>query len=357
MARLGGDEFIIVVPQLSNISRIEDIAQKILWSLAEPFHLRGDLSNISASLGITLYPNDANTIDELIKNADQAMYTAKNNGRNRFCYFTLALQEAAQKRMRMSKDLRIALANNQFKVYFQPIINLSSGKAYKAEALLRWLHPERGMVSPAEFIPLAEENRLILEIGAWVRAESIVWCKRWNGFCLEPFQISINKSPVELMDETGIDSVSTFISLLAQHNMDGKNFVFEITEGMLLNLSENVSNKLLALRDANIQVSLDDFGTGYSSLSYLIKLDIDYLKIDRSFISNLALNSDDLVLCEAIINMAHKLGLQVIAEGVETEQQRDLLIQANCDYAQGFLFSKPKPPEELEIWLRENNQG
>lgn len=212
------------------------------------------------------------------------------------------------------------------------------------------------MVSPVEFIPLAEETRLILEIGAWVRMESAVWCKRWNEVCVEEFQISVNRSPVEFMDDSGIASVSTFIDYLREHNMSGKNFVFEITEGMLLNLSSSVSNELIALRDAGIQVSLDDFGTGYSSLSYLKKLDIDYLKIDRSFVCNLEPDSDDLVLCEAIISMAHKLGLMVIAEGLETEQQRDLLINANCDYAQGYLYSKPVPPEELEVWMRERNR-
>jgi diguanylate cyclase (GGDEF)-like protein len=355
VARLGGDEFIVLIPQLAILGKIEDIAQKIIVSLAEPFHLRSELANISASLGITLYPNDANNIDDLMKNADQAMYTAKKNGRNRFSYFTQALQAESRKRMHMSNDLRSALTNNQFKVYFQPIINLSSGKAYKAEALLRWIHPERGMVSPAEFIPLAEETRLILEIGAWVRTESIIWCKRWNELCTESFQISINKSPVEFMDESGIDSVTTFTSQLLEQDIDGKNFVIEITEGMLLNLSSSVSKKLIALRDAGIQVSLDDFGTGYSSLSYLMKLDIDYLKIDRSFVSNLAPDSDDLVLCEAIINMAHKLGLKVIAEGVETAQQQDLLIQANCDFAQGYYYSRPVPPEAFEDWMRTTN--
>lgn len=356
VARLGGDEFIVLLSQLANVSHVGDIAQKIILKLAEPFHLRNEIAHISASLGVTLYPDDAADIDGLMINADQAMYVAKKNGRNRFSYFTAALQEGAQKRLRLIKDLRGALTGNQLEVYFQPIVELSTGQVHKAEALLRWVHPQRGMISPADFIPLAEETRLIIEIGAWVRMESAIWCKRWNDLSPEEFQVSVNKSPAELMDDSEINGVAAFIDYLRTHNMSGKNFVFEITEGMLLNLSPGVSNKLMALRDAGIQVSLDDFGTGYSSLSYLRKLDIDYLKIDRSFVSNLEPDSDDLVLCEAIISMAHKLGLMVIAEGVETEQQRDLLINANCDYAQGYFFSKPIPPEEFEVWMKDRNR-
>jgi diguanylate cyclase (GGDEF)-like protein len=355
VARLGGDEFIIVLPQLANVFHVENIAQKIIANLAEPFQLGKEITHISASMGITLYPNDAGNIDDLMKNADQAMYVAKKNGRNRFSYFTPALQEQAKNRQLLIRDLRNALAENQLKVYFQPIVELSTGKVHKAEALLRWIHPERGMISPVEFIPLAEETRLILEIGAWVRMQSAIWCKRWNEICTDKFQISINRSPVEFMDDSKIASVTTFIAYLREHGLTGENFVFEITEGMLLNLSSNVSNELMVLRNEGIQVSLDDFGTGYSSLSYLNKLDIDYLKIDKSFVCDITPESDNLVLCEAIISMSHKLGLKVIAEGVETEQQRDLLVKAHCDFAQGYFYSRPVPPEELEIWMKNNN--
>lgn len=355
VARLGGDEFTVLIPQLGNICHVDDIAQKIITSLAEPFHVHNEVMQISGSLGISLYPDDAGNIDDLMKHADLAMYVAKKDGRNRYSHFTQSLQEGAKKRLRLIRDLRIALPNNQFKVYFQPIVKLSNGKVQKAEALLRWIHPEHGMVSPADFIPLAEETRLILGIGDWVRMESAVWCKRWNELCTEPFQISVNKSPIEFMDDSEITSIARFTDYLRDNKMSGENFVYEITEGMLLNLSSNVTDKLIALRDAGIQVSLDDFGTGYSSLSYLMKLDIDYLKIDRSFVCNLTAGSDDLVLCEAIINMAHKLGLQVIAEGVETEQQRNLLMLANCDYAQGYFYSRPIPAEDFEIWMKERN--
>ena len=350
VARLGGDEFTVVLSQLADARHSEDIAQKIIAKLAKPFHLKNEIIYISASIGITLYPLDASNIDNMMKNADQAMYVAKAQGRNRFSYFTASLQEAAHKKLRLTNDLHAALTEHQFRVYFQPIIELKTNRLHKAEALLRWLHPVRGMISPLEFIPLAEETRLIIDIGTWVRKESMVWCRRWKELASDEFQISVNKSPVEFMDES--NSVESFINDLQGLGLCGKNIAFEITEGMLLNSDSRINNKLMALRDAGIQISIDDFGTGYSSLSYLKKFDIDYLKIDHSFIGNLEPDSDDMALCEAIIVMAHKLGLKVIAEGVETEQQRDLLAHAGCDYAQGYLYAKAIPPEEFETYLQ-----
>lgn len=355
VARMGGDEFMILLPLLTDSNHVDIIAQKIIRRLAEVFNLNDEVVYISASIGITFYPTDTVLIDELMKNADQAMYAAKDAGRNRFSHFTASLQEAAQKRLRLTNDLHSALKENQFLVYFQPIVELATGKVHKAEALIRWLHPIRGMVSPFDFIPLAEKTRLIIDIGAWVRQESIIWCRRWNDLTPGGFQISINKSPVEFMDENDGGSVQSFIDDFQGGSLQGKNFVFEITEGLLLNADQRINNKLNALRDAGIQVSIDDFGTGYSSLSYLKKFDIDYLKIDQSFVRNLQADSDDMALCEAIIVMAHKLGLKVIAEGVETELQRDLLRAVHCDYAQGYLYSRPIPPEDFEAWLKSNN--
>jgi len=355
VARLGGDEFTVVLPQLHDVLIARQLAQKIINKLAEPFYLRDEVIHISASIGITLYPADATEIVNLMRNADQAMYAAKNEGRNRFSYFTRSLQEAAQKRLHLTNDLRGALANHQFRLFFQPIVSLATDRVHKAEALLRWQHPTRGMVSPADFIPLAEETRLIVEIGAFVRKESLAWCKRWNNLNPEGFQISVNKSPAEFTDENDSANVEIFVDKLNKMGLCGENFVFEITEGLLLNADVRIHEKLMELRDAGIQVSIDDFGTGYSSLSYLKKFDIDYLKIDQSFVRNLESDSNDVALCEAIIVMAHKLGLKVIAEGVETEQQRDLLSRAGCDYAQGYLYARPMPPEAFEQWLTARN--
>lgn len=350
VARLGGDEFTIVISEISDNSHVENVAQKIIGRLAEPFHLGNEVVYISASIGITLYPNDSIDIDALMKNADQAMYVAKNKGRNRFSYFTTKLQDLAQNRLRLTNDLRGALEAGQFSVHFQPIVALSTGRIQKAEALIRWHHPERDMVSPAEFIPLAEETGLINEIGDWVFKESARWAKHWRNQFSPDFQVSVNKSPVQFRTENNYFSYE-WSEHLRELGLPGGNIVIEITEGLLLNADAHVTDELLRLRDADIQVAIDDFGTGYSSLSYLKKFDIDYLKIDRSFVNNLETDANDMALSEAIIVMAHKLGLKVIAEGVETEGQRSLLAAAGCDYAQGYLFSKPISPEEFEKLL------
>ncbi|MET0268412.1 MAG: EAL domain-containing protein [Duganella sp.] len=353
VARLGGDEFTVVLSELDKPERVEQIAQQIIDSLRAPFVLGQEQAFVSASIGITLYPDDALDIDNLLKHADQAMYAAKNAGRNRYAYFTPTLQIAALNRMRLTNDLRGALKGQQLLLYFQPIVHLDSGRIHKAEALIRWQHPQRGMVSPYEFIPLAEASGLIIDIGAWVFEQAALWAQRWRSEIDADFQISINQSPLEFQRE---DSHGGGYQQWLQHlralGLPGQALVVEITEGLLLDANSTVSDKLLQLRDAGIQVALDDFGTGYSSLSYLKKFDIDYLKIDRSFTRNLAPESSDMALSEAIIVMAHKLGLSVIAEGVETPEQCELLAAAGCDYGQGYLFAKPMPAEEFDAFLR-----
>lgn len=347
IARLSGDEFTILLTRLTDLSIVERIAEKVCAVLAEPFQLEEELAFISVSAGITLYPNDAETLDDLFKFADQAMYAAKASGRNRFHYFTPALQQEAENRMRLTRDLRSALAEQQFVVHYQPIIELATGHVHKAEALIRWLHPQRGLVSPDKFICIAEETGLINEIGDWVfrQAAQLIRHLRMNGH--PAFQISVNKSPVQFHSDR--HSFDTWLDYLEQLGLPGSSVAVEITEGLLLD--GEVADKLLAMRDSGVQVALDDFGTGYSSLSYLKKYDIDYLKIDRSFVRDMTEDQDDQVLCEAIIVMAHKLGLKVVAEGVETMQQHDLLLAMGCDYGQGFLFSKPIPALGLERLL------
>ena len=350
VARMGGDEFVVILPDIDDTTSIERIAQKIIDKLASPFLLGEEKAFISASIGITLYPNDADNMETLMKNADQAMYVAKNLGRNRFSYFTPALQEKAQHRMRLVNDLRDALASNQFVVYYQPIVDLTTGDIHKAEALIRWMHPTRGMVNPADFIPLAEETGMIVEIGDWVLRQAMNQVKRMQASHHKGFQISVNKSPVQFHNDNPLKA-EEWLQELERNGLHASSLVVEITEGVLLDDDGNVKDRLLASHDAGIQVAIDDFGTGYSSLAYLKKFDIDYLKIDQTFVNNLGIHPDDMALCEAIIVMAHKLGLKVIAEGVETEQQRDLLVRAGCDFAQGFLFSRPLPADELEKLL------
>lgn len=351
VARLGGDEFIIILSEVEAVNGVERITQNIIDRLAAPFQLLHETAFVSASVGITLYPNDASTIDALMKNADQAMYLSKKSGRGRFSYFTAALQEAAQTRMRLGNDLRNALAGNQLMVYYQPIVEMATGNIFKAEALVRWQHPARGMINPMQFIPLAEESGLIHEIGDWVFREATHQLQRWRARFVPEFQISVNKSPVQFRRPM-IDGESSWLSHLRSIGLPGQSLAIEITEGVLLNAEINVTEQLLAFRDAGVQVAIDDFGTGYSSLAYLKKFDIDYLKIDQSFVSHLEEDQDDMALCEAIIVMAHKLGLKVNAEGVENERQHALLAAYGCDYAQGFLYSRAMPADQFEALLQ-----
>jgi EAL domain-containing protein (putative c-di-GMP-specific phosphodiesterase class I) len=300
--------------------------------------------NISASIGISVFPVEAQDAESLLKHADQAMYVAKAEGRNRFGYFTESMQQEAIAKHSLTNDLRNALSRNELEVYYQPIVDLSSGLIFKAEALLRWKHPKLSMISPATFIPLAEESGLIHEIGEWVLNESIESVKRWLDQFGRIIQVSVNKSPIQFDRKEEF----TWVDALNSLRLPGNSITVEITEGLLLKESIKVKQQLLALKNGGIEVSIDDFGTGFSALSYLKKFDIDYLKIDRSFIKDLELEENDVALTEAIIVMAHKLGIKTIAEGVETEGQFNLLKSFGCDYAQGFLFSPAVPAAEFE---------
>ena len=349
VARMGGDEFTVIMADLPSSSHLEGILQKMLRALGELFQLGTEQVFVSASIGITMYPTDATEIEDLFKNADQALYVAKGAGRNRFSFFTPALQEAALTRVRLASDLRTALAEQQFYVVYQPIVELATGAIHKAEALIRWNHPKRGLVSPAAFIPVAESSGLIVQIGAWVFQQAAQQVQVWRQTLADDFQISVNKSPVQF-HHSGAKGTN-WAEYLSARGLPGDSIVVEITEGLLLDTSASVGSTLLALREAGIGVSLDDFGTGYSSLSYLQKFDIDFVKIDQSFVRNLTANSTELALCRAIVVMAHALDMRVIAEGVETAQQRDLLASVDCDYVQGYLYAKPMVASEFEDYV------
>ncbi len=351
LARLGGDEFTIILPGLSDPKRLGILADTIIQIIARPFMIGESTAYVSASIGITLYPQDADNLTSLLKNADQAMYVAKGKGRNQYSYFTSSMQEAAQTRLQLSNDLRKALEGGQFELYYQPIIDLASGQPAKAEALLRWHHPRLGLVSPTVFIPLAEEIGLINGIGDWVFRQAALKAKEWcssGNRRLSAMQISVNKSPRQFI--TGEDNLG-LLDWLRALDIPPSCIVVEITEGLLMDDRAEVQQKLLAFRDAGIQVSLDDFGTGYSAMSYLQRFDIDYLKIDQSFVRNMVRNPGDHAIAEAIIVMAHKLGMKVVAEGVETVEQRDLLVAAGCDFGQGYLFAKPMTAEDFDRYL------
>jgi EAL domain-containing protein (putative c-di-GMP-specific phosphodiesterase class I) len=349
VSRQGGDEFTIVLARPTTVERIEAVANRLIEVLSERFTLGENQAFVSASIGITLYPNDADDVDGLFRNADQALYESKRSGRSCFSYFTPLLQESAQARMSMANDLRVALAEKQFYVAYQPIIELATGAIHKAEALVRWAHPVRGLISPADFIPIAESTGLIVEIGDWVFRQAAQQVKLWRQRYHPEFQISVNKSPVQF--HQGHLIRQSWAEHLLELGLPGQALLVEITEGLLLDPRPEVIRHLRELRAHGIGASLDDFGTGYSSLSYLQKYDIDFVKIDQSFVRNLSQESKDLALCKAIVVMAHELGMKVIAEGVETELQFQMLLEAGCDYGQGYLFGRPVPADELDTLL------
>jgi diguanylate cyclase (GGDEF)-like protein/PAS domain S-box-containing protein len=348
VARLGGDEFTVILTELDTNIHVEPVALKINETLSKPFLLANEVVYLSASIGVTLFPDDAADAENLIRNADQAMYVVKNEGRNHFSYFTPSMQRKANDRLRLISDLRVALRGDQLQVHYQPIIDLRSGRVVKAEALLRWHHPSQGMIEPVRFIAFAEETGLISEIGDWVFREAAACAQKWSKRLGVPFTVSINKSPVQFVSR--INEVN-WPAHLKQMGITGNSVSVEITEGLLLDASPSVSATLLQYHDAGIKVAIDDFGTGYSSIAYLKKFAVDYLKIDQSFVHDITVNLGDRAIVRSIIAMAHELGLEVIAEGIETVEQKDFLIEGQCDFGQGFLFSRAVPADEFEKML------
>ena len=349
LARFGSDEFILVLGDVSDRAAVDRIAAAINHRLAEAFVLGEEQIFASASIGVSLYPADGAAAEDLLRHADQALFVAKESGRNRCVYFTAKLHEDAEERARLAHDLRTAISGGQLRVHYQPIVELAIGAIHKAEALVRWYHPTRGLISPAVFIPIAEATGLIHDIGDWVFREAVDQVTRWREAHTERFQISVNRSPAQFRVE-GSDRIF-WPKHLSDRGLAGDAIVLEITEGLLIDDARGVAQHLDALRSAGIGVSLDDFGTGYSALAYLHKYPIDYVKIDQSFVREMGAASKHLSLCKAIIVMAHELGMKVVAEGVETEAQRALLLAAGRDYAQGYLFSRPMASADLEPLL------
>ncbi len=344
--RLGGDEFTIILTSLDNQSLIEKTADRIVKTLSDEFEINELSINITSSIGTAIFPNDALDVATLVKNADMAMYEAKKEGKNCFKPFVQSMQDSAIRKQTISNDLKTAIENNEFVLHYQPILDLKTNKTVKAEALIRWQHPKNGLISPAEFIEIAEQTNAIIPIGDWVFKKALKDVYKLKNAIDSNFSISLNVSPKQFGSNSLLNQWPKF---LEDSNLPTNSIGIEITEGLLLDLNHNTSKILKDLREAGAQFLLDDFGTGYSSLSYLKKLDVDFIKIDKSFIQNLTSDSEDMVLCEAIIVMAHKLGLKVVAEGIETVQQQHLLIKMGCDYGQGYLFSKPKTIEQLLI--------
>jgi diguanylate cyclase (GGDEF)-like protein/PAS domain S-box-containing protein len=345
VARLGGDEFTIIIADVNDARAVDRIAHQVLEQLAAPFRLNGDPVCISGSIGVTWCPADGDDAERLTQNADHAMYESKYAGGNRISYFKPSVPTTGLNRLQIGRDLRQALSEEQFQLLYQPIVDLASGEVRKVEALLRWAHPTAGLLCPASFVPIAEETGQIVDIGDWVFRTACRQAIEWRQRLGKTIQVSINKSPTQFRD--GLGRTMKWLDYLAELGLANDSVALEITEGVLLNPSGTVRDILLKYRDAGIEIALDDFGTGYSSLSYLKNYHIDYLKIDRRFVAELETESSDRAVCEAMIVMAHKLHMKVVAEGIETRAQRDLLRAVGCDFGQGFYFAKPQAATEL----------
>ncbi|MBE0533321.1 MAG: EAL domain-containing protein [Rhodospirillales bacterium] len=350
VARLGGDEFTVIVPDLQLGIDVEPVAQKILESFGQPFHLGGREIFLTPSIGITIWPDDGSLPDELMRNADTAMYRAKEMGRNNFRFFTPELNERALTRARMEHQIRHALDRNEFELHYQPLVDLATGRIVRAEALLRWHNPELGQVSPEDFIPLAEEIGLITPIGEWVLRTACRQAMAWRAEGLCPERISVNVSSRQFR---GLSLFDTVVGILEETGMPPTGLELEITENLLMADIPEVIDGLRRLDDLGISLSVDDFGTGYSSLSYLRRFPVSVLKIDKSFVKDVATDSDNATLVEAIITMGRSLKLEVVAEGVETGAQMGFLRQRGCDYAQGYYYSRPTPTADFRQLMRD----
>ena len=347
VARLGGDEFTVILTGVHHVEDVQLVAQKIVAKLAEPFHLDGELVQISGSIGITLYPRDAVLPEDLVRNADQAMYVAKNAGRSQFRFFADDMQQEAAARIRLLADLRQGLAEHEFVVYFQPIVSTKTGQIEKAEALVRWNHPRLGLLMPNIFIGIAEDAGLIAQIDNLVFDEAARRCSEWRGD--GQFQVSVNKSPMAFLQTT---DTGWHIEIAGTIPGPPNSLAIEITESLLLQSSPEVLQRIANLRKSGVQIALDDFGTGYSAMAYLTRFEVDYLKIDQGFVRDLIAKPTHRAIASAIITLAHELGMNVIAEGVENDEQREWLLRAGCDYAQGFLYSQALPGDEFARLLQ-----
>jgi diguanylate cyclase (GGDEF)-like protein len=348
VARLGGDEFTVIIPHLSDVQDLALVARRILRSLSEPFELGGHSVVISGSIGIAAFPFDGEDVETLLRNADAAMYHAKSQGRNNYQFYTESMNAIAMRRLILESKMRGALERDEFELHYQPKVSLDSGRVTGAEALIRWRDPEAGLVSPADFIPIAEETGLITPIGEWVIRKACEQIAIWNDEgCAVP--ISVNLSTRQF--RAG-DLVARIEAILSETGAPPQLLELEITESTLMHDERALVRDLEKMREIGTSIAVDDFGTGYSSFSYLRQLPVDALKIDRSFVTGIEESEADAALTAAIVSMGRALGLRIIAEGVETEGQRDMLASWGCDEMQGFLFSPAVPAEEMAEWLR-----
>ena len=351
-ARLGGDEFAIIQTDVQNIEDTIALAQRIIDELCQPFDCRGIRLHSTASVGITLFPEDGENPEQLVKNADMAMYAAKAEGRNNYRFFLPSMHERVKERKTIEEDLRNALEHDQLELYYQPKIDCRTERVVGAEALVRWHHPERGLILPGEFISVAEECGLINRLGAWVLEKACRQTRIWRDSSLSDLRIAVNLSPAQFQDAELVDSVTKIVKETA---LPHGTLELEITESILMNNPEKAVSTLKELKELGVLIAIDDFGTGYSSLNYLKRFPVTSIKIDRSFVNDIHVDVDDKAIVDAVIGLGHSLNLEVVAEGVEEVEQLVYLQEKGCDFIQGFLFSKPLPASTFESWVNERH--
>ncbi|HEX8606519.1 MAG TPA: bifunctional diguanylate cyclase/phosphodiesterase, partial [Pseudoduganella sp.] len=349
VGRFGGDEFVLVLPQAdAGDADRAALLEKILAAVVRPVTLDGQDVQISCSIGAAVYPGDGGDRDTLMMNADAAMYRAKELGKNNCQFYAHEMNASLEEKLALIEGLRRAVDEDQLRLLYQPKVDLATGRVFGVEALVRWQHPERGMVRPDQFIALAEENGMIVAIGEWVLREACRQARRWQDAGLAPISMSVNVSPRQFDDRRLVARVA---AALEQAGLEAQWLELEVTESLIMRDVQQAVDKMRELEAMGIALSIDDFGTGYSSLAALKSFPISRLKIDKSFVRDLAHSADDQAIARAIISLSHQLQMRVIAEGVETEQQREFLTQYGCDEMQGYLFSRPVPPDDIGAML------
>ncbi|KKL76526.1 hypothetical protein LCGC14_2044020, partial [marine sediment metagenome] len=348
VARVGGDEFVLLSAGVAHVDDAVEVAERVLEGFRRTWVLQGHEFHVTTSVGIAVYPGDGDDAETLLRNADTAMYRAKEHGRDNYQLYTPAMNARIAERLAVENDLRHGLERGEFVVYYQPQVNIGTGRIVGMEALVRWQHRERGLVLPAEFIPVAEETGLIVPLGEWVLRTACAQNRTWQEAGFPPLRVAVNLSARQFQQRNLIETVA---QVLKETGLDAHWLQLEITEGVAMQDADLTIAVLRGLRAMGVQISIDDFGTGYSSLSYLKRFPIDVVKIDRSFVRDITVDESDAAIATAVIAIAHNLKLKVIAEGVETEEQLAFLKGRRCDEMQGYLFSRPVPAREFHKML------